>query len=96
MKTFTMPFFLVAFLPLPLNAHHKINYSVNHGTYSSHKGYAYEEKCFRYEYREDYIPGTSTSPGFVKSYKERVSVPCSTTSSAFSRYQYDSNPKIEL
>ena len=93
MKTSTAAFFLIALLPSPISAQHIIN---NNETYASQKGYAYEEKCFRYEYREDYIPGTSTSPGFVKSYKERVSVPCSTTSSAFSRYQYDSNPKIEL
>ena len=83
------------FASLPLNAHQKIIDNDKNEAYTSQKGYAYEEKCFRYEYREDYIPGTSTSPGFVKSYKERVSVPCSTTSSAFSRYQYDSNPKIE-
>ena len=95
MKTFTMPFFLVAFLPLPLNAHHKINYSVNHGTYSSHKGYAYEEKCFRYEYREDYIPGTSNSPGYVKSYKEKVSVSCKNKNRALNNYGNMENQNVK-
>jgi len=93
MKTSTVAFFLVAFLPSPLNAHQKINN--NNETYASQKGYAYEEKCFRYEYREDYIPGTSISPGFVKSYKEKVSVPCRTKDSAFNHYQYGSTPKTE-
>ena len=93
MKTSTVAFFLVALLPSPLNAHQKINN--NNETYASQKGYAYEEKCFRYEYREDYIPGTSISPGFVKSYKEKVSVPCRTKDSAFNHYQYGSTPKTE-
>ena len=35
-----------------------------------------EEKCYRNEYREEYVPGTSRSPGYVKSYKQRVKVPC--------------------
>ena len=95
MKTSIAVFFLFALLPLPINAHHKINDNGNRETYKSQEGYAYEEKCFRYEYREDYIPGTSISPGFVKSYKEKVSVPCSTQNSAFSHYQHDTNRKVE-
>ena len=92
MKTSTAAFFLIALLPSPISAQHIVN---DNETYASQKGYAYEEKCFRYEYREDYIPGTSISPGFVKSYKEKVSVPCSTKKSAFNHYQYETNPKIE-
>ena len=95
MKKSLVTFFIAASFPLPLNAHHKINDNVKNETYLSQKGYAYEEKCFRYEYREDYIPGTSISPGFVKSYKEKVSVPCSTKNSAFNHYQSETNPKIE-
>ena len=48
----------------------------NRQAYESQRGYAREEKCYRNEYREEYVPGTSQSPGYVKSYKERVSVPC--------------------
>ena len=25
-----------------------------------------EETCFKYEYREEYVPGTSENPGYVK------------------------------
>ena len=31
---------------------------------------------FRKEYREEYVPGTMSSPGYVRSYKKRVRVPC--------------------
>ena len=46
------------------------------GRYSSSPGYAEEEKCFRKEYREEYVPGTSKNPGYVKKYHKRVKVPC--------------------
>ena len=32
--------------------------------------------CYRYEYREEYVPGTRNTPGYVKRYNERVRVPC--------------------
>lgn len=46
------------------------------GRYSSRPGYAEEEKCFRKQYREEYVPGTSRNPGYVKKYHKRVKVPC--------------------
>ena len=46
------------------------------GGYRSRGGYAEQEKCFRKEYREEYVPGTMSSPGYVRSYKKRVRVPC--------------------
>ena len=46
------------------------------GNYRSRGGYAEEEKCYRREYREEYVPGTSKNPGYVRSYKKRVQVPC--------------------
>ena len=46
------------------------------GRYRSRGGYAEQEKCFRKEYREEYVPGTMSSPGYVRSYKKRVRVPC--------------------
>jgi hypothetical protein len=46
------------------------------GGYRSRGGYAEEEKCYRREYREEYVPGTSKNPGYVRSYKKRVRVPC--------------------
>ena len=44
--------------------------------YRSQGGYAEQEKCFRKEYREEYVPGTMNSPGYVRSYTKRVRVPC--------------------
>jgi len=44
--------------------------------YESQGGYAREQKCYKKVYREKYIPGTMNSPGYVKSYKKRVKVPC--------------------
>ena len=41
------------------------------GRYSSRSGWAEEEKCFRTEYREEYVPGTSKNPGYVKTVDER-------------------------
>ena len=60
----------------PVNAYESIGHSSNRLPYDSQNGYAYENKCFRYEYREEYIPGNSMSPGYVKSYSEKVSIPC--------------------
>ena len=42
----------------------------------SQAGYSHQRTCFKSEYREEYIPGTENNPGYVKSYKERVKVPC--------------------
>ena len=46
------------------------------GRYSSNRGWAEEEKCYRKEYREEYIPGTSRNPGYVKRHHKKVQVPC--------------------
>ena len=48
----------------------------NYKAYESKGGYAREEKCFKRVYREEYIPGDMRNPGYVRSYKKRVSVPC--------------------
>ena len=81
--------------PIPVHAHQRVSNYNDNQIYTSHKGYAYEEKCFRYEYREDYIPGNSISPGYVKSYKEKVSVPCNVQNSALNHYQSDTNSRTE-
>ena len=59
----------------PVNAYEIIGDHSNREPYESQKGYAYENKCFRYEYREQYIPGNSMYPGYIKSYNEKVSIP---------------------
>ena len=40
------------------------------------RGYASSRTCFKTEYREEYIPGNEDSPGYVKSWKETIEVPC--------------------
>ena len=32
--------------------------------------------CTRTEYREEYIPGTQSSPGYVKNYVVDIEIPC--------------------
>jgi len=44
--------------------------------YSSRPGWAEEEKCYRTEYTEEYVPGTSKFPGYVKTRREKVRIPC--------------------
>lgn len=48
----------------------------NRQAYQSQSGYARQEKCFKKVYREEYVPGTMRSPGYVKTYSKRVRVPC--------------------
>tara|TARA_B100001248_G_C27364646_1_gene448306 strand:- start:767 stop:1204 length:438 start_codon:yes stop_codon:yes gene_type:complete len=82
----TLIVFLLLGSSFPLNAHESIGDLSNREAYESQKGYAYEKKCFRYEYREKYIPGNSISPGYVKSYSEKVSIPCNSHRNAFNYY----------
>ena len=42
----------------------------------SQPGYSNQRSCFKTEYREEYIPGTEDSPGYVKSWKDTVEVSC--------------------
>jgi hypothetical protein len=49
-------------------------------------GWSHQEKCFKTVYREEYVPGTMRRPGYVKSYKERVKIPCGKRAK---RYDYD-------
>ena len=44
----------------------------------SRSGYAHTQKCYRSEYREEYIPGSEDNPGYVKSWKETIEYPCDT------------------
>ena len=58
---------LVALLLLssvPVNAH------------ESQRGYTTQRTCYKESYREEYVARTRTSQGYVKSFAERVEVPC--------------------
>ena len=43
---------------------------------NSRDGYAYENNCYRHEYRETFVPGTASSPGYVRKHSERIKIPC--------------------
>ena len=45
-------------------------------TNSYQPGYSSSSTCTRKEYREEYVPGTSRSPGYVKTWHDTVEVPC--------------------
>ena len=58
---------LVALLLLssvPVNAH------------ESQRGYTTKRSCYKETYKEEYIAGTRESKGYVKSFLDRVEVPC--------------------
>ncbi len=91
MKTLIVIFILGA--SLPVQAYESSGYHSNREAYQSQKGYAHENKCFRYEYREEYIPGNSMSPGYVKSYKEKVSIPCNSHRKVFNHHHHKTEPQ---
>ena len=39
-------------------------------------GYSSSQRCYRSEYREEYIPGSEDNPGYVKAWKETIEYPC--------------------
>ena len=48
----------------------------------SQAGYSRSKTCIRNEYREEYVPGTKDSPGYVESWTETIEVPCKTSRSS--------------
>ena len=62
MKTHFLAFLL--FLPIPSYAN---NYYSN---------YSQDNKCYRNVYREKYIPGTASNPGYIRQWEERLQVNC--------------------
>ena len=77
----------------PVNAYESIGYRSNREAYESQKGYAYENNCFRYEYREKYVPGNARSPGYVKSFSEKVSIPCNSDRKVFNSHYHKTKPQ---
>ena len=74
----------------PVHAYEIIGHNNNHKVDKSEEVYAYENKCFHYKYWEKYIPGNSISPGYVKSYNEKISIPCNTYRKVFNDYHQKS------
>ncbi len=91
MKTFIA--ILILGTSLPVNAYESFGIQGNRRQYESQRGYAYEKKCFYYEYREQYVPGNSMSPGYVKFYNEKVSVPCNNRRKVFNHYHHKTEPQ---
>ena len=50
---------------VPVNAH------------ESQRGYTTQRSCYKETYREEYVAGTRESQGYVKSFTDKVEVPCS-------------------
>jgi len=40
------------------------------------RGYTTQRSCYKEVYREEYVPGTRASKGYVKSFSDTVEVPC--------------------
>ena len=59
------------------------------------RGYAHDRTCFKTEYREEYVPGSSRAAGYIKSWEETVEVPCNSgevgTYSRKTTVEYDNN-----
>ncbi len=55
-------------------------------------GYAASRTCTRNEYREEYVPGTEVSPGYVRSWTETIEFPCDSKSSRTSTNHRHAHP----
>jgi len=70
---------LVALLLLssvPVNAH------------ESQRGYTTQRSCYKETYREEYVAGTRESQGYVKSFTDKVEVPCSPLAKVHHHYHH--------
>ncbi len=43
------------------------------------RGYSASRTCYKSEYREEYVPGTADSPGYIKSWTDTIEYPCRRT-----------------
>ena len=61
--------------------------------YHRQMGYTTQRSCYKEIYREEYVAGTRSSKGYVKSYLNKVEVPCSSLSwnPPIRKYQHHHN-----
>ena len=59
-------------------------------------GYSTSRNCFKTEYREEYIPGTAESPGYVQSFHETIEVPCRSSDNSLRTGGYTRKTTIEF
>ena len=45
-------------------------------SHESRREYANQRSCYKETYREEYVAGTRKSQGYVKSFTDRVKIPC--------------------
>ena len=57
---------IVALPTAPVFAHHRLVQA----------GWSHSSLCYKDIYKEEYIPGTSDSPGYVRSWNETIEYPC--------------------
>jgi hypothetical protein len=43
------------------------------------EGYSETTTCYKEQYREEYVPGTAESPGYIKSWTDTIEYPCKRT-----------------
>ena len=55
------------------------------------RGYTTQRSCYKEIYREEYVPGTRSSKGYVKSFSDTVEVPCDPTN-GYSVRRYHHHP----
>ena len=48
--------------------------------YHHQRGYTTQRTCYKEIYKEEYVAGTRSSKGYVKSYMNKIEVPCSSLS----------------
>ena len=46
---------------------------------SYQEGYSETTTCFKEQYREEYVPGSKDSPGYIKSWTDTIEYPCKRT-----------------
>ena len=57
--------------------------------YHHQRGYTTQRTCYKEIYKEEYVAGTRSSKGYVKSYLDKVEVPCSSLSfNPVNRYRH--------
>ncbi len=61
--------------------------------YHHQRGYTTQRTCYKEIYKEEYVAGTRSSKGYVKSYLDKVQVPCSSLSwnPPIRKYRHDHN-----
>ena len=59
------------------------------------RGFSSSRTCTRNEYREEYVPGTRNSPGYVKTWEETLEVPCPRVNSTTNQNKIDNNDCTE-